>query len=116
MEAAVDPNAENAKRIRHLNDTFRHTFTGGTVVLTSGVDALSPSAKAKILQAVRSFDSFDTGNDPHHEHDFGSFEINGDTFFFKVDYYSPDMRAGSEDPSDPKKTTRVLTIMLASEY
>jgi hypothetical protein len=50
------------------------------------------------------------------EHDFGNFEVGAVTYFFKVDYYAPDMEGGSEDPADPEKTTRVLTIMRADEY
>jgi hypothetical protein len=55
-------------------------------------------------------------NDPHKEHDFGNFTLVGRKFFFKLDYYDLAMEFGSEDPADPSKTTRVLTIMLAEEY
>ena len=112
----MDAKVDKTTLIRALNDAFRRSFTGGRVMLTSGVDALDDNAKANVLQAVRTFDAFDRSNDPHREHDFGSFEVGGETFFFKIDYYTPDLQGGSEDPSDPTKTSRVLTIMLAWEY
>jgi hypothetical protein len=108
--------AGKANPIRVLNDNFRTTFVGGRVVMTAGVNELSLATKARVVLAVQSFDQFDGGNDPHREHDFGSFEIEGETYFFKIDYYALDMDGGSEDPADPEKTTRVLTIMRADEY
>ena len=101
---------------RALNDGLRSTFQGGRVLATSGVSALGPEAVTAVLDRVRTFTDFTEENDPNGEHDFGAVEIGGNRFFFKIDYYDPTMDAGSEDPSDPKKTTRVLTIMLASEY
>lgn len=108
--------ASKTDRIRVLNDNFRSTFAGGQVVMTSGVAALPDDTRAQLLAAVQSFSNFTKDNDPHGEHDFGSVEIEGVTYFFKLDYYAPDMDGGSEDPADPKKTARVLTIMRADEY
>ena len=103
-------------RIRVLNDNFRSTFVGGRVVTTAGVAELPVDTKARLLMAVQSFSEFTNDNDPHGEHDFGNFNIEGVTYFFKLDYYALDMDGGSEDPSDPAQTTRVLTIMRADEY
>jgi hypothetical protein len=58
----------------------------------------------------------DTIVDPHGEHDFGSFEADGHTIFFKIDYFDKALNAHSSDPSDPSVTERVITIMLAEEY
>jgi Protein of unknown function (DUF3768) len=105
-----------ADRIRVLNDNFRSTFVGGQVMLTQGVAELPLDTKARVLLAVQSFSNFTKDNDPHGEHDFGSIEVEGEAYFFKVDYYALDMECGSEDSADPIVTARVLTIMRADEY
>lgn len=107
---------DKTARIRALNDTLRTTFTGGRVVMTAGVAALDDADRAALLEKIRAFSAFDSGNDPHGEHDFASVEHNGDRFFAKIDYYTLDLCAGSEEPSDPARTTRVMTIMRADEY
>jgi hypothetical protein len=104
------------ERIAALNDTFRRTFAGGRIVMTAGVASLPESEREQIIGAVREFETFDADNDPYGEHDFGAFDIAGQELFWKIDYYDAAMKFGSEDPTDPAKTTRVLTIMLAEEY
>jgi Protein of unknown function (DUF3768) len=64
------------------------------VLLTQGVDSLPADTKARLLTAVRSFNNFTKDNDPYEEHDFGSIELEGVTYFFKHDYYAPDMEGG----------------------
>ena len=103
-------------RIAVLNDEFRRTFAGGKVVMTAGVAALDEGTIARIVNRVQQFDEFTPANDPHGEHDFGNFEIESEKFFWKIDYYDKSMEYGSEDAADPEQTTRVMTIMLASEY
>ena len=84
--------------------------------MTAGVDALPRDVKAMVIRRVATFDDFTSDNDPHGEHDFGSFDLAGHKFFWKIDYYDAAMEFGSEDPANPTKMTRVLTIMLANEY
>jgi hypothetical protein len=107
---------EKSHRIRVLNDNFRTTFIGGRVVMSAGVADLTLGVRAQVMLKVQNFADFSENNDPYGEHDFGSFEVAGETFYWKIDYYDLRCEFGSEDPADPKKTTRVLTIMLASEY
>jgi Protein of unknown function (DUF3768) len=103
-------------KIALLNDAFRTTFSGGRVMMTSGVYELPDCVKAEALVQVAKFSKFTADNDPHDEHDFGSFDLVGRKFFWKIDYYDKDLVNGSEDPGDPERTTRVLTLMLAGEY
>jgi hypothetical protein len=61
-------------------------------------------------------EDFCHANDPYEEHDFGSFEADKQTIFFKIDYFDKNLTYHSPDPSDPAVTERVITIMLAEEY
>ena len=103
-------------KIALLNDAFRTSLTGGTVLLTVGVYQLPDMVKSAAIRKVVEFDDFNEDNDPYGEHDFGSFELCNRRFFWKIDYYDEKAEYGSEDPADPQKTTRILTIMLADEY
>ena len=107
---------ETVSKIQALNDQLRQTGAGGKIVCTQVVSELSTRDADNLFSLIRSFDNFTEDDDPHGEHDFGSVEYNGQKYFWKIDYYNHDMTGGSEDPSDPKQTTRVLTIMTAQEY
>lgn len=103
-------------RIRDLNDRVRQHQLGGNLRITDGVAALGYNRYAVIRAAVAQFTDFTTANDPYAEHDFGALTVDENLIFFKIDYYDRTERYASPDPGDPSVTTRVLTIMLASEY
>ena len=84
--------------------------------MTPGVAALGPDAVARIVKTISVYDDFCHANDPHEEHDFGAFEAEGHTIFFKIDYFDNSLSVHSPDPTDPTVTKRVITIMLAEEY
>ena len=111
----IDP-AAHAGRIAALNDALRRHRTGGRLFLSAGVAALDVSALYAVLDAVAGFTAFTDDNDPHGEHDFGTFEHAGARLFWKIDYYGRDLRFASPDPANPAVTVRVLTVMLAEEY
>jgi hypothetical protein len=104
---------EKAARIRELNDAFRTTLSGGSVLLSAGVYELPDMVKAAAIRKVVTFDEFTEDNDPYDEHDFGKFELCGRRFFWKIDLYEePGVKSKNGEPV----VNRVLTIMLADEY
>ena len=104
------------ERIRTLNDDLRQYLLGGLAVITPGVAALGQQAVERIVKTIAVYDDFCHANDPHEEHDFGSFQAEGQTIFFKIDYFDTTLSYQSPDPSDASVTKRVITIMLADEY
>jgi hypothetical protein len=117
MEPNVSRPASAAQTdcIRTLNDDLRRNISRGRghAVMTAGIAALGAEAVARIVKTIEVYDDFCHANDPHQEHDFGSFEAEGHTIFFKIDLYEePNVKSANGEPV----VTRVLTIMLAEEY
>jgi hypothetical protein len=109
-----------AKKIADVNDLFRSTMLMSPrhkIVLTAGVAGLreqEPEVFQELLTAVRCFDDFNDDNDPNREHDFGAVEVEGERYFWKIDYYDKDFEYGL-DPHE-ELTNLLMTIMYADEY
>jgi len=110
------------ERTKRLNDEMRERMLKGDVsaygrvMMTHGVAERDPTFTSKAAHTVATFTTFTEDNDPNGEHDFGSFELDGEKLFWKIDYFDLELKFHSPDKSDIAVTERVLTIMLASEY
>jgi len=109
--------------IAEQNDAFRAQLTrplswtqaiAGRAVMTRGIAAIEPERLARIMRAVETFSAFTSANDPHGEHDLGTFQDAGDHILWKIDYYADTSMTFGAD--DPRESFRVLTIMFAEEY
>jgi Protein of unknown function (DUF3768) len=70
---------DNHVKIQELNDKARSNFLRCRVMVAQGVQGLDDIAA--ILDKVRAYNVFTEDNDPHGEHDFGSFQHKGETIF-----------------------------------
>lgn len=127
-----DP-AQRAEATRRLNEQARsNPGIACHANITIGFQSLSDADRIGALSQIIAFANFTGENDPHGEQDFGAVyrlasgewtqhrpqkdEEISETVFWKIDYYDNALEFGSEAPWDDAKTTRVMTIMLASEY
>ena len=123
-----DQDNTNTKIIATLNDTFRIAAcksvfgeiapddVPGKLFVTKGVCHLPTETLKAVFNAIQNFEDFTEDNDPYAQHDFGSVEHDSARYFWKIDYYDKSVTYGSENPADPDQTTRVLTVMLSTEY
>ena len=78
---------DKTARIRELNDDFRKAFVGGRYEVSAAVRARGPDFIDDLFKIVRTFDAFTKYNDSYGKHDSGLLEIDGEKFFWKIDYY-----------------------------
>lgn len=93
------------------NDRLRKTGLGGRTMISELVVDLDYFDD--VMGAMISFDAFDRENDPHEEHDCAVFEVRGEQFMFKIDYYDLNLEYGVCPKTEP--AIHVLTLMHASE-
>lgn len=112
------PGKQRAEAIANLNDDLRRrpTGPGKRLMVTPGVRNLGPVVLVAALRQIAAFDAFTNDNNFHGERDFGKVTVGGTVIWFKIDCYAPDMEHASDDPADPAKTVRVMTLMLPEEY
>lgn len=114
-----------ARRIAATNDRHRSMLGVGCMYIrTQRVAMMTEDAQNELRNSIEGF-KFGTedqvaagkansvdggGNDPYGEHDFGSFDQDGETYFWKLDDYGTDYR-------EHGTTHRmVMTVMHASDY
>ena len=107
----------NTIAIAALNDQCRKAMgVAGKLFQTQGICDLPLDDQSAIRENVKTFDEFTLDNDPYGERNFGAFDHNGQRIFWEIGYFDTTMTYESEDPTDPAKTVRVLTVLLAAEY
>lgn len=85
--------------------------------MTQTVNALPDKTKQFLFFQVQNYTDFKPdGNDDYCEHDFGTINLDGKTYYFKIDYYDKSYEKGSEDPANPAVTRRVLLVMEKQDY
>lgn len=123
---------DRTAQVAALNDKVRRgedrqariVMTRGVAELLAGPDVDEPArtarsilSQAALMRMIADAD-IALGDDPDGERDFGVVTFLEQRLFWKVDYYAAggEFAFGSEAPWDPVLTTRVLTILLTSEY
>ncbi len=109
-----------AAKIAELNDELRiSTFDAAASqnkIMVAGELGSDVEMVARVLRAAAAFKDFNADNDPYGEHDCASFDVHGVRCLFKIDYYDLNLEWHSPDPTDPKVTRRVMTVMYARDY
>jgi hypothetical protein len=111
-----------SEQIARLNDQLRaQNSQVGAIHFSRSVGLLPPQQQQQLLQLLKEFNSFSPDNDPYGERDFVTLELDGERYFFKIDYFEKSAwlkgeEIGADTPEDVNTTWRVGTLMESNEY
>lgn len=113
------------RRIADLNDWLRHHITSpgqNRVMMTRGIANLIGDVsifrnfrkRAELMRVIRDFENAEEATSfSARERDMGWFQFESERCMWKIDLYEdPDVKSAD----DPAAITRVMTIMLHSDY
>jgi hypothetical protein len=118
---ATQPNVPQTEIIARLNDrarlgldrTARVVFTRSCLAAFGDPDGIERVLiQAALVKAMRT----STFSKDSPERDLGIMDVRGTVVWVKIDYFDPNLEFGSENPADANITTRVLTVMLPSDW
>jgi hypothetical protein len=111
--------------IAALNDRFRKSDANdpeglalGAKVIPFPLCLIGAQKLVAITERVEAFDGFNAND---HEHNFGRFFHEGREVHWRITYRDREADArgehrASDDPADPVRTLRILTIYWANKY
>lgn len=120
----ADARANNAV-IAVQNDQFRRALMEGAaspnspqgkVFITPGVMEHGDAFMRMALRLTADYSAFHEDSDPYGLHEMGVITVFETKVWWKIDLFDTDYRYGSDAPTGPERTRRVLTILLPSEY
>ena len=107
-----------AKRVRSLNDRLRGTLNilFGDITLSPALQRLAPGRQAAVLLAVMDYEFPPLPDYPWFVdmHERGFVEVEGEYYYFGIQYLDPDSGARLDDPTHPGVKRR-LHILSASD-
>ena len=118
---ATQPNVPQTEIIARLNDrarlgldrTARVVFTRSCLAAFGDPDGIERVLiQAALVKAMRT----STYSKDSPERDLGIMDVRGTVVWVKIDCFDRNLEFGSDDPADPSVTTRVLTVMLPSDW
>ena len=113
IELTSYANPDQVAPLRHDNDRFRQGQAEGALLLSAGIIGLGAATQARILAAVRAFDDFED-DDLTDTHAIGDLEA---PLCSPANIPAkPALIFCRIDPAPTPCRSRVLTIMLASEW
>ena len=104
--------------IARLNDRFRALAPAisaelpGRFVTTQGVAAMGEAAIHRLMGLLRTGDAWDDAETRAQ----GTLDLDGTRVWWWIDLYDTAYAQGSDTPTDPTCTRRVLTLLLPDEY